>query len=109
MQFWEIIGLFVCVLAVVGFYTLACFVARCLSLREKMTVGVRVRGDDDIEDIHQKLSLARVAISSDVGFEEKPIVLLDPSERSIGLCRDLYIEFGEFDIFVKMKFPLEEQ
>ena len=52
MQLWEIIGLFVCVLAVIGFYTLACVVARCLSFREKMTVGVRVLEEDDADGVY---------------------------------------------------------
>ena len=108
MQFWEIIGIFICVLAVVGFYTLACLVARCLSIKDKIAVGVRVRVDDDLETLQQKLSFTRLAVSSDVGFEEKPILLLDPSVCPGELCRDLYIEFGDFDIFVKMKSPLEE-
>ena len=109
MQLWEIIGLFVCVLAVIGFYTLACVVARCLSFREKMTVGVRVLEEDDADGVYQKLALAGAAVSSKVGFEDKPVILLDPSICPSELCRELYIELGEFDIFVKMKIPPEEQ
>ena len=105
MRFDDTVGIFVCVLAVVGFYTLVCSLVKCLRQKPKMTVGVRVSSAEDVSELHEKLMIAKTSVASSVGFEASPVVLVDLADGEESIPYEFYIEHGDVDIFVKMKYP----
>ena len=105
MRFDDMIGMIVCVFAVVGLYTLICSLVKCLRAKPKMTVGIRVSSADDLSALDERLMIAKTSVASSVCFEPRPVVLVDLGDGAENIPYEFYIEHGDVDIFVKMKYP----
>ena len=107
MSVGEAFGLVICVFAVVGFFVLFCRCLRFMSGKEKLVVGVRVSHDESPDEVHQRLMGAKLEISDMTGIESSPVLLVDMSGAERILPEELYIEFGDVDIYVKLPDPRE--